>query len=218
MLIVEKARKSPRKQSRQQRRYSRTQEKILIAARTVFSEKGLVASTVEDIVERADVGRGSFYYHFENKDEVIRRVIERILAELVEKINTQCSGRDDLRSVLDAMIAAHIEFFANRWEDFVLYYQGRADLTLQESYEGLETPFMEYITTIEKLVDDVVPEPISKPRLRRLACAIAGFISGYYSFASVAGEDADVDKSFRLLRKAFVVGLARFVKEALPAS
>jgi AcrR family transcriptional regulator len=217
-LIVEKPRKSPRKQSRQQRRYSRTQEKILIAARTVFSEKGLVASTVEDIVERADVGRGSFYYHFENKDEVIRRVIERILAELVEKINTQCSGQDDLRSVLDAMIGAHIEFFANRWEDFVLYYQGRADLTLQESYEGLETPFMEYITTIEKLVDDVVPEPISKPRLRRLACAVAGFISGYYSFASVAGEDADVDKSFRLLRKAFVVGLARFVKEALPAS
>ncbi len=210
--------KSARKQSRQQRRYSRTQEKILNAARTVFSEKGLVASTIDDIAERADVGRGSFYYHFENKDEIIRRVIERILAELVEQMKDKCKGQEDLRSVLDAMIDAHIEFFSNRWEDFVLYYQGRADLTLQESYEGLETPFLDYIKSIEQLVDDIIPEPISSPRLRRLACAIAGFISGYYSFASVAGEDADVDRSFRLLRKAFVVSLARFVKEALPAS
>lgn len=218
-MEVEKS-QAGRKQSRQDRRYGRTQKKILVAARLVFSERGLAAATVDEIAERADIGRGSFYYHFENKDELIRCLIEGILSELSEQLKAICSDKKDLRSLLDAMIGGHIEFFSQRWEDFVLYYQGRADLTLQESYEGLETPFIAYLTAIEELVDAVVPEPISKPRLRRLAFAIAGFISGYYSFASVAGgyEAVDVDKSFRSLRKAFVVSLTRFVQEALPGS
>jgi len=208
------------KPSRQQRGYGRTQQKILNAARVVFSERGLAASTVDEIAERADVGRGSFYYHFANKEEVIRHLMEGILSELSKQLEVSCSGRKDLRSLLDAIIGAHIEFFSRRWEDFVLYYQGRADLTLQESYEGLETPFINYLVAIEQLVDGVVPEPITKPRLRRLAFAIAGFISGYYSFASVAAGDeaVDVDRSFRSLRKAFVVSLTRFVQEALPGT
>jgi hypothetical protein len=118
--------------------------------------------------------------------------------------------------MLDALIGAHIDFFRDRWQDFVLYYQGRADLTLEHSHEGLETPFLEYLKSIEKLVDGAVAQPISKPRLRRLACAIAGFIGGYYSFVSVAAQDEDVDRSFSQLRSAFVASLARFILEALP--
>jgi len=97
-----------------------------------------------------------------------------------------------------------------------LYYQGRADIMLNESLEGLETPFLDYLNCIEGLIDRATSQPISKERLRRLAFAIAGFISGYYSFASVASEEDDVDESFMSLRGAFVASLARFIKEALP--
>ena len=98
----------------------------------------------------------------------------------------------------------------------MLYYQGRADLTLDEGYQGLEPAFLIYLNTIEQLVDQVISEPISKERLRRLACAVAGFISGYYSFASVASDEDNVDESFRSLRSAFVFSLVRFIREALP--
>jgi AcrR family transcriptional regulator len=204
--------------SRQQKRFGRTRNKILSAARTVFTEKGLVAATIDEIAERADVGRGSVYYHFENKDELIRQLIESLLAELSERTEQACSSQEDIESTLDAMIKSHIEFFSNRWEDFVLYYQGRADLTLLQSYQGIERSFIGYLKTIERLVDRVVSAPIPEDKLRRLACAIAGFISGYYSFASVASLGQDIDKEFMSLRKAFVTSLARFAREALPDS
>jgi AcrR family transcriptional regulator len=207
---------SKRKQSRQQRRYNRTGNKIMDAARSVFAEKGLSAATVDDITERADIGRGSFYYHFANKEELIREIIGEILGELTEQMETRSKQLKDLGPMLDAMINTHIDFFSSRWEDFVLYYQGRADLTLEYTFEGLETPFMDYLGSIENLVDCAVPQPISKPKLRRLACAIAGFIAGYYSFASIATANEDIDKSFMSLRHAFVASLSRFVKEALP--
>jgi len=202
--------------SRQQRRSDRTKGKLLTAARSVFAERGLAAATVDRITERADVGRGSFYYHFQDKDELIGSLIDNILSELVDRMESECEGRDDLEEMLDGVIGTHIRFFSDRWKDFVMYYQGRADLTLDESFEGLETPFLIYLKSIERLIDGTTEKPISDARLRRLACAIAGFISGYYSFASVASLGQDVDTEFMSLRKAFVTSLAKFARESIP--
>jgi AcrR family transcriptional regulator len=216
MMLAGGAHEAPRGRTRQDRRYGKTRRKLLNAAKAVMAEKGLAATTVDEIAQRADVGRGSFYYHFDAKDELIRHMMEKVLEELTEKMVERCAVQQDVDSVLDAMIRAHIEFFSNRWEDFVFYYQGSADLMLDESYDGIETPFLRYIGHIEDLIERVIAQPVSKNRLRRLACAIAGFISGYYSFASVASQDDDVDASFASLRSAFVASLARFIQEALP--
>ncbi|MFH2036088.1 MAG: TetR/AcrR family transcriptional regulator [Candidatus Zixiibacteriota bacterium] len=203
------------KKSRQQRGFDRTREKILSAAIAVFSEKGLTAP-VDEITRRADVARGSFYYHFKNKDSLIKLLMEEIISELIERMDRECLEKEGLESTLDGIIQAHISFFSDRWQHFVLYYQGRADLTLEDSYDGIEKPFLKYAKSIEKLIDFSVIEPISDGRLRRVANAIAGFVSGYYSFASVASVEQDIDKEFRSLRKAFVASLARFTRDALP--
>lgn len=216
MIAVNERLDKMAKPTRQQRRYGKTRRKLLEAAKSVMAEKGMAATTVEEITDRADVGRGSFYYHFDAKDELILAMLEKLLGELTQALRTGCGPHTDLDAVLDAMINAHIQFFASRWEDFVLYYQGRADIILNESLEGIETPFLDYLNCIEELIARAVSRPISKERLRRLACAIAGFMSGYYSFASVASEEDDVDGSFLALKGAFVASLARFIREALP--
>ncbi len=208
--------KNSEKKTRQQRNFSKTRKKLMGAAKMVLAEKGMSAMTIEEITDRADVGRGSFYYHFEAKDELICLMIEKLLSELNAVMRDACAPHTEIDSVLDAMIGAHINFFSSNWENFVLFHQGSADLMLDENLEGIETPFEDYLKCIEELIVKKVPQPISKERLQRLACAIAGFISGYYSFASVATEDDNVDKWFMSLRSAFVTSLARFIKEAMP--
>jgi AcrR family transcriptional regulator len=216
-MVTRADKASQGKQSRQQRRYEKTREKLVAAARSVFSEKGLSVS-VDEITERADLARGSFYYHFKSKERLIRQLLDEILSELTQHMNTECSGKKGLESMLDGIIQTHISFVSNRWQDFVVYYQGRADLTLDESYNGLEKPFLKYAKSIEKLIDASIPDPISDMRLSRVANAIAGFLSGYYSFASIASMDQDIDKEFMSLRRAFVTSLTRFAREALPDS
>ncbi|MGD8923125.1 MAG: TetR/AcrR family transcriptional regulator [Candidatus Zixiibacteriota bacterium] len=210
--------KPEKPRTRQQRRTSVTRQRLLDAARAVFAEKGLDLTTIDDITERADVGKGTFYYHFKSKERLIRELIKRMLGELIATIDRKHNPEDDLPDALDNLIVAHIEYFSSRWEDFVLFFQGRADLTLEQGYSGIETPFMEYLERIEKLVDSSIERPISKPVLRRLACAVAGFVSGYYSFAVIASEGEDVDETMRSLRGALVSSLTRFIKEAAPAT
>ena len=212
----QKMRAKKSKVTRQQRRLSVTRRKLLNAARSVFAEKGLDLTTISDITERADVGKGTFYYHFKKKDGVVAELIRDLLGELVAAMKDKCAEISDVSELLDTMIGVHIEFFSNRWEDFVLYFQGRGDLYLKESYQGIETPFLDYLETIEDIIDSAVRYRLPKQALSRIACATVGFISGYYSFAVIASEDEDVDKTLRSLRGALVASLTRFISETLP--
>ena len=206
-----------RKRSRQERRLKATRQKLLDAARSVFAEKGLDLTRIDDITERADVGKGTFYYHFKGREGLIRELIQNMLNELVARIDTECDGITELRALLDALIKAHIAFFSNRWEDFVLYFQSRSDLTLEQGYQGIETPFLDYLERMEQLLGSVIKRRLPPAALRRITCAVAGFVSGYYSFAAIASQEEDVDATFRSLRGAVVASLARFVQEAVPS-
>jgi AcrR family transcriptional regulator len=204
-----------KKKTRQQRRVGRTRQKLLEAASCLFAEKGLDLTTIDDITERADVGKGTFYYHFKNKEGLLKVLINEMLGELIETINQRAEGITDLSELLDTLIGVHIEFFSGRWEDFVLYYQGRADLKLTEGYSVLEEPFLNYLATIEILLGSVIKHRLPKPVSRRIACATAGFVSGYYSFAVITAEDEAVDATFRSLRGALVASLTKFISEAM---
>lgn len=214
--MEEKTRIKKRWRTRQSRRTQKTRDKLMAAARTVFAEKGLDAARIDEITERADVGKGTFYYHFGTKEGIVREVIKDVLHGLVCEIEDRCSGAEDVAELLDRLIAAHMAFFCNRWEDFVLYFQGRTDLTLEQSWEGIETPFLEYLETVEDLLASVIQYRLSPVALRRIACAVAGFLSGYYSFAVISSGESDVDQTFGTLRGAFVAALTRFIQEAAP--
>lgn len=211
--------KAKGKQSRQGRRTKATRQKLLEAARTIFAEKGMDLTRIDEIAERADVGKGTFYYHFKGgKNQIVRELMKAMLGELVATIEEKCRGSSDVRGLLHNLIGAHIEFFSRRWEDFALYFQGRTDLTLQEGYPGIETPFIDYLESIEGLLESVIQYRLSRPVLRRIACAIAGFVSGYYSFAVISSQDENIDEVFASLRGAMVASLERFIREAPPSS
>ena len=183
------------KQSRQRRRANATRQKLLEAARTVFAKKGMDLARIDEISERADVGKGTFYYHFKGKPQIVQELIKGILSELIAAIEERCRGDCNIDDLLHNLIAAHIEFFSKRWEDFVLYFQGRSDLALQEGYPGIETPFIDYLECVERLLESVIRHRVPRAVLRRIACAIVGFVSGYYSFAAIASKRPLIDST-----------------------
>ncbi|MFD1863173.1 TetR/AcrR family transcriptional regulator [Planococcus chinensis] len=66
-------------------RGGRTREKILGAAREVFSESGYKDTTVSLIASRAKIGYGTVYAHFPaGKDEVLLEIMEDIMGDFYE--------------------------------------------------------------------------------------------------------------------------------------
>lgn len=81
--------------NRGQRRKERTRRSLLDAARDTISERGVDATTIADIAERADVAFGSFYNHFDSKDTIIEAVIDESIALYADEQVRITSGVDD---------------------------------------------------------------------------------------------------------------------------
>lgn len=62
---------SSRQPGRRAKRSEETRERISRAALQLFAERGFNATTVEAITAAADVGKGTFFNYFENKESVL---------------------------------------------------------------------------------------------------------------------------------------------------
>src|SRR5262245_28174814 len=74
------------------RRVKKTLQLLQNALVELISEKGYDDVTIQDILDRADVGRSTFYAHFENKDQLLHYILLR-LREVFEDRNKQLIER-----------------------------------------------------------------------------------------------------------------------------
>src|SRR5580693_2498849 len=67
---------------RRQRRSAETRERLFRSALDLFARKGFTETTVEDITEAADVGKGTFFNYFPSKDHILLAFGEMQLGKL----------------------------------------------------------------------------------------------------------------------------------------
>src|SRR6056297_1247055 len=71
-----------------QRNPERTRARILMAARTEFSQKGLGGARVNAIAEMAGVNKQLIYYYFEDKEKLYTEVLEQAYRDIRERGGT----------------------------------------------------------------------------------------------------------------------------------
>ena len=64
------------------RRVQRTRETLLVALTELLMESGYERITIQNIIDRAGVGRATFYAHFESKDDLLALSIGQLRAML----------------------------------------------------------------------------------------------------------------------------------------
>jgi AcrR family transcriptional regulator len=61
-----------------------TKDRIVDSAIALFNESGISAVTTNHVAEHAGISPGNLYYHYANKEEIIRDAFERVNAEADE--------------------------------------------------------------------------------------------------------------------------------------
>ncbi len=62
--------------NRRERRRAETRERIVRCALRLFSERGVNATTIEDITNAADIGKGTFFNYFPSKEHVLAHLCQ----------------------------------------------------------------------------------------------------------------------------------------------
>lgn len=73
----------------------RMRTRLIEAAMEVFSSKGVDATVIEDLIEQAQVSRGTFYNYFRTTEEVMAAVQQDVGNELLSLVDMAIADRQD---------------------------------------------------------------------------------------------------------------------------
>jgi AcrR family transcriptional regulator len=85
---------------RRQRRSADIRERLFRSALELFAQKGFAETTVEDITEAADVGKGTFFNYFPSKDHILLAFGEMQLSKLESMIELARSSGESMPEFL----------------------------------------------------------------------------------------------------------------------
>ena len=87
-------------------------DQILDAATDVFAEKGFNEARMDDIVEESGLSKGTLYWYFKSKDEIILSIFERIFAREFAELENLVNAEGTARGVLAGVPSCPAPFHA----------------------------------------------------------------------------------------------------------
>lgn len=99
-------------------------ERILECALDLFVDKGYVNTPVREIIDRSGVGTGTFYKYFDNKEDVLKILLEDFLVQIVVSVNEVFKTEKDLYLRFIESKRVMLEVFARNEKLAEIYSRG----------------------------------------------------------------------------------------------
>jgi len=99
------------------RRSARTQRSLSGALVELVKEKRFDEITVQEVIDRANVGRSTFYSHFRDKEDLFQRDWERFLDGLAQHIDWDKAGEESFVPVV--YLFSHLQEFQSFYQSLV---------------------------------------------------------------------------------------------------
>ena len=153
--------------SRRERKKEETKERIFKAALKLFKQKGFDATTVDEIAERADIAKGTFFNYFPRKEAVFGYLSETWVEEAEQKLETIMStpglAGERIRDVFVDLAAFYEEdrelakWVAREW----LHREQTGTDSLCERWDRLGTDVVRYLQRTGEFRADVPAETVA---------------------------------------------------------
>ena len=88
--------------------------KIIKAAKKEFERVPFEQTSIKNIVEDAEIARGSFYQYFEDKEDLFEYIVEEVAINLIKKFNSKLS---ECKDIFETYIFIYDEMVRNQGID-----------------------------------------------------------------------------------------------------
>jgi len=179
-----------------QRRSELTRQRIRDAARRLFNERGTSGVTTNHIAAEAGLSPGDLYYHFGDKQEIIRSLFAEYAAAHAALWQPSSDARENLAGLGENMVAVLDLSWQYRFFEREVLGLARGDPELRAQYrEAYERRLGQWVSLGDQLADQGVLRPQASPTVvRELALCIWLIGQSWVAFLDVTGEGSDRDQ------------------------
>ena len=142
-------------------------QEIMEAALDLFSQMGFHNTTMAQIAQRAGVGVGTLYQHFQGKEELYHSLLEDKCNRLLETLRALVKEEDSTEENLKRLLTAQIDFVEKHRSFFKLYLSEQL-ATLEAVREKLGLKADVIYARFFQLFQGIMDQGVKKGELRDL--------------------------------------------------
>ncbi|MCD6182078.1 MAG: TetR family transcriptional regulator [Candidatus Cloacimonetes bacterium] len=136
---------------------------IVNAAIEVFAQYGFHEAKIAQIAAQANVGDGTIYLYFKNKEDLLIKVFEEIITKRLDQLQSLLDNEQTAMDKLVSFFNHHVALFSD--QPFVARLMA---VELRQSPEFLERyptyqPLRRYLGFLETLINDAIAEGSIRP-------------------------------------------------------
>ena len=184
-----------------------TKQKIFDAATKVVGKYGYAEASVARITEEAGVAQGTFYNHFENRQELLEQLLPKIGIDMVQFIRARTNTADAARQEIERF-SAFFDFIREVPEFLRILNEAEffAPRGYQQHLDNISTAYVRLLRrarlggAIEDYTDDEFEAIV------HMLMGARGYLSRRYSYSS-GGVTAVPDHVISAYRKLMTRGL-----------
>jgi AcrR family transcriptional regulator len=167
----------------------------------LLRERGIYATRVEDITERADVGKGVFYNYFESKDALVADIVAEAGDVFARDYLVPLANEESLEQRITALIGAHQAFFKDHPEYAMVFHQARGLLMINDDGSlNLRNALLEGLHRLTGwLTSSEESDAWSSEDRLDVAAVVSGAMAGYRSFCIAMGRPVRAETLRRIL-------------------
>src|SRR6478735_8352029 len=209
--LLQKSGPAVQLESGAQTKGERTRERIMDIAYESIVQKGFAATSIEELVEAVGITKSGFFYHFRDKNDLARQLLERFLAEDEEIVGAlsqraRTLSEDPLQSLL-----IFLNLYAQMMDEMPALHPGClvAMITYQEQMFDAEVRRMnsDSILGMRKHFADWIEEAAARHPLRQgfeteaLADQVSVVAEGSIILSKALGDRQLMGRHMRLVRE-----------------
>ncbi|MBU0992814.1 MAG: TetR family transcriptional regulator [Proteobacteria bacterium] len=140
--------------------YSNRRGHIVETAFQVFKEKGYSETTINDIVLKARVGKGTFYQYYQNKEDLFLECADRIVSDLRDEMENLAAPEEQISERLSKRMIIFLSYYP-RWIDFMNILRG-VSVSQNETLRKKLNQVMKIMT--EPIIQIILEEQKNNPK------------------------------------------------------
>lgn len=91
-----------------------TEEKIIVAAREVFLQKGMDGARMKEIADKAGINKSLLHYYFRSKEKLFNTVFNDTFNDIINTINTVFKTSNTLESFIENFVTGYLSTLRNK--------------------------------------------------------------------------------------------------------